>query len=250
MLYMIGLGMGDEKDITVRGQEAIAECDKVFLEGYTSKLLADRKGLAKHHGKTIDVLGRAGVEQEADAILNAAENGSVAFLVVGDVFSATTHHDLYLRAKQRGIAVKVIPNAGVMNAISLTGLDLYKFGRTTTLVYPENSYRPTSFYDVIVENKKRGLHTLCLLDIKMDEQRFMTVNEALKLLLDIADEKKDDTITLNTQAVGVARLTGDDQHIVYGPISELLVEDFGAPLHCLVIPGVLHEVEEDMLESW
>ncbi len=242
--------MGDEKDITLRGKKAIADSDAVFLEGYTSMLLKDRVGLATLHNKEIEVLGRQGVEQEADRILAATKQGNAAFLVVGDVFTATTHHDLYLRAKEQGIPVKVIPNAGVMNAISLTGLDLYKFGRTTTLVYPEKNYRPTSFYDVIVENKKRGLHTLCLLDIKMDEQRFMTVNEALKLLLEIAEEKNDNTITLHTHAVGVARLTGEDQKILYGPISELLIEDFGAPLHCVVIPGTLHEVEERMLKSW
>lgn len=35
---MVGLGLGDEKDITVRGLEAVRKCDKVYLEAYTSLL--------------------------------------------------------------------------------------------------------------------------------------------------------------------------------------------------------------------
>jgi diphthamide biosynthesis methyltransferase len=38
MLYIIGLGLGDEKDITLRGLEAIKSCDALFLEAYTSIL--------------------------------------------------------------------------------------------------------------------------------------------------------------------------------------------------------------------
>lgn len=38
MLYVVGLGLGDEKDITLRGLEAVRRCDKVYLEAYTSLL--------------------------------------------------------------------------------------------------------------------------------------------------------------------------------------------------------------------
>lgn len=38
MFYLIGLGLGDAKDITVKGLEIIRKCDKVLLEGYTSIL--------------------------------------------------------------------------------------------------------------------------------------------------------------------------------------------------------------------
>ncbi len=37
-LYIIGLGLGDEQDVTVKGAEAIKKCDRVFLEAYTSIL--------------------------------------------------------------------------------------------------------------------------------------------------------------------------------------------------------------------
>lgn len=38
MLYLIGIGLGDERDITLRGLDAIKQCDYVFLESYTSIL--------------------------------------------------------------------------------------------------------------------------------------------------------------------------------------------------------------------
>ena len=38
VLYVIGLGLGDEKDITVRGLELVKSSDKIFLEAYTSIL--------------------------------------------------------------------------------------------------------------------------------------------------------------------------------------------------------------------
>ena len=38
MLYLIGLGLGDAKDITVKGLEIVKKAEKVFLEAYTSIL--------------------------------------------------------------------------------------------------------------------------------------------------------------------------------------------------------------------
>jgi diphthine synthase len=38
MLYVIGLGLSDEKDITLKGREAVKKCSRVYLEAYTSIL--------------------------------------------------------------------------------------------------------------------------------------------------------------------------------------------------------------------
>ena len=40
-LYFIGLGLGDEKDITVKGLEAVRRCKEVYLENYTSIMEVD-----------------------------------------------------------------------------------------------------------------------------------------------------------------------------------------------------------------
>ena len=38
MLYLIGLGLGDESDITRRGLEVVKGCKRILLESYTSIL--------------------------------------------------------------------------------------------------------------------------------------------------------------------------------------------------------------------
>lgn len=45
------------------------------------------------------------VETECEEMLKLAETEEVAFLVVGDVYGATTHTDIAFRAKSRGIKV-------------------------------------------------------------------------------------------------------------------------------------------------
>ena len=41
MLQLIGLGLADETDVTVKGLEMIKKAERVYLEAYTSILLVD-----------------------------------------------------------------------------------------------------------------------------------------------------------------------------------------------------------------
>ena len=91
----------------------------------------------------------------------------------GDPFGATTHHDLMLRAKEKGIETKAIHNASILNAVGACGLSLYKFGETVSIPFWQDEWKPESFYDRIVSNRKNGLHTLCLLDIKVKLLRWI-----------------------------------------------------------------------------
>jgi len=45
MLSIVGIGLSDEKDITVRGLEAVRSSDLVFLEAYTSVISAPKETL-------------------------------------------------------------------------------------------------------------------------------------------------------------------------------------------------------------
>jgi len=247
-LYMIGIGLHDEKDITIKGLEAVKKSEKVFLESYTSKINVSIKKLEQFFGKKISVADRTLVEQNSDEILRPEID--VAFLVIGDPMSATTHTDLMLRARKKGISVKVIHNASVMTAVGITGLELYKFGKTTSIVFPQENFRPETHYDVIKMNLANGLHTLCLLDIKSDEKRYMTINEALKNLLDIEAKRKEGIIQDNSTVIGCARLGAPDFMIKAGKLAEIMMFDFGKPLHCLIIPGKLHFIEEEAIEVW
>lgn len=270
MLYIIGLGLGDERDITLRGLEAVKKCDKVYIEAYTSLLSfgLSTDGLStleKLYGKPITLADREMVEEKADKILSESQESNVAFLVVGDPFGATTHTDLVVRAKKLGIQVKAVHNASVMNAVGICGLQLYRFGETVSIPFFTETWRPGSFYEKIKRNRSLGLHTLCLLDIRVKEPsleslcrgkklyeppRYMTVNTAIEQLLEVELLQGESVYNEDTLCVGFARLGSEDQMIVAGTMRQLQMVDFGAPLHCLVIVGETHPVEEEMLDFY
>jgi diphthamide biosynthesis methyltransferase len=61
--------------------------------------------------------------------------------------------------------VKVIHNASVMNAVGVCGLQLYRYGETISIPFFTETWRPDSFYEKIQNNRRLGLHTLCLLGL-------------------------------------------------------------------------------------
>lgn len=250
-LSLIGLGLGDEKDITVKGLELVKQADIVFLEAYTSLLSAKKEELEDFYGKKIILADRNLIEKEIEVkILEPAKTRNVALLVVGDPFGATTHTDLVLRAKEMGVAVKIVHNTSILNAVGAVGLELYKYGKTTSIPYWEKSFEPEVFYDVILENKERGLHTLCLLDIKTDQERFMTVQEALELLKKVEEKRGKRLITDDLLVIGVARVGQKTQEIYCGTLKKVLEHNFGGPLHSIIVPGTLQVIEEEALRHW
>ncbi|EMA52689.1 MULTISPECIES: diphthine synthase [Halococcus] len=241
MLTFVGLGLYDERSITVEGQDALADADRVFAEFYTSKLAGASIGdLEAYHDHEIEIRDRAGVEQEPAPILDAAEGGEVAFVVAGDPMISTTHTDLRLRAHERNIDTRVIHGTTAQAAASsLTGLQNYRFGKATTIpfAYGDGDI-PQSVLDTIDANRERGLHTLCYLDIKAAEDRYMTASTAAERLAPGLDDPL---------GVVVARAGSPDPVVAGDRLSALAQQDFGDPLHLLVIPGDLHHVERDAL---
>lgn len=238
VLFLIGLGFADTKDITLKGKELVDKADVVYFEDYTSVLQCSLNDLEKVFGKKIISASREFVE--SDALLKEAERKNVALLVVGDPFVATTHIDLFLEAKKRKISVEVVHNASVVSVIGATGLQVYKFGRTVSVSFQEGS----SFVDAIRQNISVGLHTLLLLDLCPGERKFLSINDAFEKI------EKIDVSVLKGVLVGCARLGASDKKIVAGTVSELKKVDWGKPPFCLVIPGKLHFVEEEVLEFW
>ncbi|KAG1226999.1 hypothetical protein G6F67_008709 [Rhizopus microsporus] len=206
------------------------------------------------------------VESDSDTILANADKIDVSFLVVGDPYGATTHTDLVIRARELGIPVKVIHNASIMNAVGACGLQLYNFGQTISIVFFTETWRPDSFYDRIKENHQFGLHTLCLLDIKVKEQsienmargrliyeppRYMTVNQAVEQLLEIEEKRGEGVCKPDALAIGCARIGTETQKIVAGTLEELIDVDFGGPLHSLVLVGKrMHEMEAEFVKEY
>lgn len=264
MLYLIGLGLSHETDITVRGLETVKKCKRVYLEAYTSILMAaDKASLEKFYGKEVILADRELVETGADEILEGADKDDIAFLVVGDVFGATTHTDLVLRAKELEIPFELIHNASVMNAVGACGLQLYQFGQTVSLVFFTDSWKPDSFYQKVLENRRIGLHTLLLLDIKVKEQsienmargrliyeppRYMDIKTAAEQLLEIEELRQEKAYTPETPCVAVSRLGSPNQAFRADSLKALAEYDAGAPLHSLIMLGrQVHDLELEYL---
>ena len=173
VLYLIGLGLGDETDITLKGLNALRSCQHVYLEHYTAILTAitPQHLQQTYNCSPIQIADRELVESAADnTLILPALTANVALLVVGDPFAATTHHDLVLRAEAAGVEVQVVHNASIVNAVAVTGLQLYSFGQIVSVPFFREGWRPDSFYDKVGVNVRAGLHTMCLLDIKVKEQ--------------------------------------------------------------------------------
>jgi len=251
MLTFIGLGLYDERSITVEGRDALRAADRAFAETYTSRLVgADLAALERHHGVEIQRRSRAGVESDPGPILTAAADGDAAFLTAGDPMIATTHVDLRLRAIDRGIDTRLIHGVTAGTAAAgLTGLQNYRFGPATTLPFPDvHGGVPDSVVDTVTDNRERGLHTLVYLDVKVDDGRagdgrdrpYLTADAAAGLL---ADAWRDGL------GVAVARAGSPDPVVAADRLSALADRSFGDPLHLLVIPGDLHHVEREALAT-
>ncbi|MFO7834086.1 MAG: diphthine synthase [Halohasta sp.] len=256
MLTFIGLGLYDEQSITCEGQQALQGADRAFAEFYTSELLGvSVDDLEAAHGVDIEVRDRAGVEQDPEPILAAAETDDVAFLTAGDTMISTTHADLRIRAETRGIETRVLHGVTAETAASgLTGLQNYRFGKAVTLPFPfvhGAGDVPPSVIESIEANQARGLHTLVYLDIKVDShprrgapedhETYMTAAYAADLL---ASEWDGDQL-----GVVVARAGSPEPLVAADRLSTLADRAFGEPLHLLVIPGDLHHVEADALQA-
>jgi diphthine synthase len=201
-------------------------------------------------GKPINILARRDLEEDnGKLLLTAAETGKAVFLIPGDPFIATTHVTLRIEAAKRQIQTRIIHGASIISAIiGLSGLHNYKFGKTVTIPFRENfSETP---YNVIVQNKQLGLHTLCLLDLKVDEKRYLTIKEALTMIREIEQKKKQGVAGDDAFVVGVARAGSNTPSLKADFIADLMNYDFGEPPMTLIFGGQLHFMEAEALVAF
>ncbi|MFQ6128441.1 MAG: diphthine synthase [Thermoplasmata archaeon] len=246
-ILFIGLGLFDEKDITIKGMEEARSCDVLFAEFYTSKLVGTSKErIEALLGKRIEILGREEVEK-GDVILEVAKSKRVGFLTGGDPMTATTHVELRLRAEKMGISTRIVYGVSILTAAaSLVGLQSYKIGRTTSLPFPHEKFFPTSPYEAIDENLRMGLHTLLLLDID-EEGNEMDARDALAYLLEMEEKEQKKAFTEDTVACVVSEAGSPEAVARCERVKNLMRMDFGKPLHCLIVPGDLHFMEKEAL---
>lgn len=249
-LIFVGLGLAGTKDVTLRALQAIRNARTVFAEFYTSHLIgATHSQLERELDKRVVLLSRDDTESGSERVLAAAAEHRVAFLTAGDPMTATTHQDLRLRAEQRGIPVRIVHGVSIQVAApGASGLQSYKFGRTTTVVFPQPNFNPVSPYEAIRDNRLRGLHSLVLLDLHAEEDRYMTCSKGLDVLLGHEETRREGVITPTTEVIALARVGTDDEQVAFAAAARLREVDMGPPLHCLIVPGDLHFAEREALE--
>jgi len=238
MLKLIGLGLFDENDISLRGLKEAKNSDEIYIETYTNVWHGSIEKLKELIGKNITELEREKVE--SDFILKKAREKDVCLLVPGDPLTATTHFELIEESIKLGIDYKIIHSSSIFTAIGETGLQLYKFGKTVSVPKPLENYRPKSFYNEIEKNLKNGLHTLVLFDVKN-----FSFDDAKKFLMNVEKElggkifKNDILLCSNL---------GGNQKIIYGKLDEIN-DGIVAPF-AMVVPGKLHFKEKEAVELW
>ena len=231
MLYLIGLGL-DKKDISLKALEAIKACDKVYLETYTNVYYYSQNDVEKTIKRKVIPADRKIIE-EGKEILEQAKKQKIALLVSGDPLAATTHVDLLLRAKKMKIKAKIIHAPSIFTAISETGLQLYKFGKITSIP----GFEAESFIEIIKDNLKINAHSLILVDIDLESK------DALDKLDKVINKNK---IQFD-KIIICSRLGTKDSKIFYDNIEKLMKIKIEKP-YCIIIPGKLHFFEKEVLE--
>ncbi len=248
VLGFVGLGLSGS-GLSVKGLNFAKSADVVYAEFYTSLIPGlDLEELEDKINNSINVLDRAEVEQDPEDVIEDSKDKKVAFLIPGDPMIATTHVDLRLRVEKEGIDTRIIHGASIETAAAgEAGLQSYKFGKSATLPFPEK--RSVTPYDVLEENQGLGLHTLFLLDIEAEEEKYLTGDNGIDYLLDLEEEQGRNVLTEDSLVLVVARADSKDCLVKGGPAGELKDDDFGDPPHVLIVPGELHFLEAEALQN-
>ncbi len=248
MLWIVGIGL-NPRQVVLEGLDVLKSCSKAYVENYTSQYSAGSlQELEALIGKQLAQLDRKQVEEGFGMVLDEAKLSDICLAVFGNPLDATTHIQLLLDAREKGVQVRVIPGIGIFDFVSGCGLERYKFGRTTSIVFQEKGFEPEGFYDAILGNKKLGLHTLCLLDIRKDEGRLMGIRHALSTLESI-EERREQSILAESIMVGLAGLGSTGQQVKAGTMEQLKRSDFTSFPQSLVVCGKLNEKEMEGLRK-
>lgn len=243
MLILAGLGLYNEKDLSIRAIEAAKQSDLVFIETYTSPWRGDVKEVEKIIKKKIKELERFDLEENSKKLIDLAKEKNVLVFVPGDPLVATTHLALLLECLREGVKTKVIHNSSIVSAIAESGLHIYRFGATVTIPKKEKNPMPKSVYETIKANLSNNLHTLCLLDIGL------SVREALGTLLQLEASQREGILSEEKNVVVCSRLGSNNSKIFFSSIAKLKEIEIDLPA-VIVIPAKLHFSEKEYLSHF
>ena len=260
-LWLIGIGPGDLDHMTERARGVARGCSKRYLEGYTAVLPPKEENRLESVVGPWEKLMRDEVEG-AEELLASAREESVALLVVGDPMQATTHIDLEDRCVEQGIGFHVIPGlSATALAVSLSGMQSYRFGRQVTLPFAASDYLPTSPLKMLCNNFENGLHSLVLLDLDptgmgVEQPRPMSPAEAVGLLERMAERLAEEEggrrgrLELPVKqwnGILLSDLGTEEERVLSGHLDDLSGQK-GGMVHAFILPAEFSGMEEDAFE--
>jgi len=249
-LYFIGMGLSGLKTCSLEAIEVLENVDEIFIEKYTNFISEKTPHPFKQLRSNFSYLKREDLEEKDEQFLDRIQGRTIAILIPGDPFIATLHNSFRIAAIKRGYSCHVIHNTSIISAAaSISGLSSYSFGRTVTCPFPKNASEVP--YNIIQKNKSIDAHTLVLLDINLLENKFLSVKEAIGILLNLEIEKKKAIFTPESRIVGLARLGYNEAHVAYGTPNEVIDkynwEKIGPPQALIVCADSLYFAEEEAL---
>lgn len=251
MLLLIGLGI-EQKDISVRALEALASADKICAERYTSTISDSYlEFIQSQTGKPVEVLGRNALEDDLEQTIATAKDTNLAILTGGDPLTATTHHILIDAAAKMHIQTKVYHASSIFTAaIGSTGLEIYRFGPTTTIPFWKPNYKPVSFLSTISANLARNCHTLVLLDYNPVANNSMSIEEALATLQEAL--KSEPILKNDSQIILLGNVGKENETIVLTTLGEApyLAQRFASKTASLIALATLNINERESLERF
>lgn len=248
MLALIGLGI-DTKEISVKAAEFLKKSDITLLEEYTTPLpQAYKDYIDKLTDAKIVLIKRSDLEDKVRETVAQAKTKTVSILIPGDPLIATTHHIIIEEADKQKIKTKVFHSSSVFTAaIGESGLDVYKFGPTTTIPFWSERYKPTSFLDVVANNMQNKQHTLMLLDIEQKTPRPMKLEEALEIIS--STQVKKEVLLPTTKIIIIGDIGRESQLIKYVEFGNAAkyTKEFAQKTLCIVVPSKPSFAEEEAM---
>ncbi len=251
MLKLIGLGLW-RKQVTLEALEELRSSDKIYYDYYTN-ISQDLtlEELSRLTGKPIVKADRGILEYPGlKNLVREASKIDVSIAVVGDPLAATTHVIILEEARKQGVPYKVVHGVSGLYVSQLESfLQPYRFGRTATVTFPYGGSYPVTTVRVVYENLCLGLHSLLLMDLKLDEPRLMTIGEALSIMNKIEQDNWGHPILGGLLGISLEAAGTPYARVKTGCLDDLRNEAFDRMPQSLVIPGRLHFAEEENLTS-
>ncbi len=237
MIGFISAGFNPPQSLTKEEMSFLRVSDTIIVDTYTSP-----NYLRSFEGRELTFASRERME-DFEWILRL--KGNVSIVIPGDSFSATTHFSIYQQAVKEGVEIKVFHNASIFPvAATRLGLHLYKVGPAVSLPRFKGRFRPVSPYDKILENFRRGLHTIVLLDTEPP----MRLSDALDELQWMEAERNEGLFRDETSVGVLSGLGMPNEKIAFGNMSTLKKWNEGDVPFTIVVPGELHFQEKEALE--